>query len=331
MKPSLLKASLKMFMEARVSTFLWGAPGVGKSSIVYEVADEMKKNLHEMRALLYEPIDVRGFPKITKDERTIYCPPEDLPMGANCLLFVDELNQAPMMTQNSFLQLVIPPHKLGSYELPKDCGIIAAGNRETDRAGATRMGTALSNRFVHLNFDLDVDEWLDWAIENDIAPEVYAFIRYRGDLISTFDPAKNDKAFASPRSYEFLSKLIKSGMLKLPKEAWLEIASGTVGEGAATEFIAFTDIWQQLPDPNEVLKKPDTFDIPQKPAVMFALCGALCRIVNDKNADKFFTFANRLAGEWSIRLVNDATKIEPNLKKTKHYIHWASKNVKNML
>lgn len=331
MKPSLLKESLKTLMEARVSTFIWGAPGVGKSSIVYEVANDLKKKLHEMRALLYEPIDVRGFPKITEDNTTIYCPPEDLPVGANCLLFVDELNQAPMMTQNSFLQLIIPPHKLGTYVLPDDCGIIAAGNRETDRAGATRMGTALANRFVHLTFDYDVEEWLDWAIDNDIAPEIYAFIRYRSDLLMTFDPSKNEKAFASPRSYEFLSKVIKSGMFKLPKEAWLEISAGTIGEGAATEFIAFTDIWQQLPDPNEVLKNPENFVIPTKPAIMFALCGALCRKVNDKNSKEFFTFANRLPGEWSVRLVNDATKIEPKLKQTKHYIQWASKNVKNMI
>lgn len=330
MKSVLLKESLKTLMKSKVSVFIWGSPGIGKSSIVYEVANEMKKTLHEMRALLYEPIDVRGFPKV-ENGKTIYCPPEDLPMTANCILFTDELNLAPQMTQNSFLQLIIPPHKLGSYSLPEDCGIIAAGNRETDRVGATRMGTSLANRFVHLKMDLDNDCWLDWAIENDIAPEVYAFIKYRGDLLSTFDPKKDEKAFASPRSYEFLSNIVKGGLFSLPREAQLEIVCGTIGEGPATEFIAFIDIWMSLPDPEGVFKSPKTFQIPEKPAVLFALCGALSRKVSVKNAEPFFDFANRLSGEWSVRLVNDATKIEPKLKNTKNYIQWASKNVKNMI
>ncbi|HPM10341.1 MAG TPA: hypothetical protein PK941_07850 [Paludibacter sp.] len=330
MKASLLKETLKLLMKARVSAFIWGPPGCGKSSIVNQISEEIKKTLYEMRALLYEPIDVRGFPKI-EDGRTIYCPPEDLPTGMNALLFIDELNLAPLMTQNSFLQLVIPPHKLGSYELPTDCGIIAAGNRETDRVGATRMGTSLANRFVHLNMDVDNDEWLDWAIENGIAPEICAFIKYRGDLLMTFDPKKNEKAFASPRSYEFLSNIVNEGLGELPRNAQLEIAAGTIGEGPATEFIAFTDIWRSLPVIEDVLKNPSGFPIPEKPAVLFALCGALSRKATPKTADKFFEFANRLSGEWSVRIVNDAIKIEPKLKATKSYINWASRNVNNMI
>jgi len=332
MKVSALKTALMMLMKARVSVFIWGVPGCGKTSVVYQICDDMKKDLREMRALLYEPIDVRGFPKITKDDRTIYCPPEELPVGANCLLYLDELNQAPMMTQNSFLQLVIPPHKLGTYTLPDDCGIISSGNKETHRAGATRMGTALANRFVHLNMEIDSDEWLMWAIENDIAPEVYAFIKYRPSLLSTFDPAKDEKAFASPRSYEFLSDIVKSGLQELPSDAKLEVVQGTIGEGAGVEFHSFIDIYKSLPDPMEVFKNPKSFNIPEsKPDIMFALCGALSRKVTLKNSDAFFEFANRLPGEWSVMLVQDSTKFEPKLKTTKGYINWASKNVKNMI
>jgi hypothetical protein len=236
-----------------------------------------------------------------------------------------------MLTQNSFLQLTIPPHKLGSYTLPKDCGIVAAGNRETDRAGATRMGTALANRFVHLNFDIDTDEWINWAIENDVVPEICAFIKYRSNLLSTFDPKKDEKAFASPRSYEMLSNIIKAGIYSLPREAQLEVTTGTIGSGAATEFIAFCDIWQSLPDPEEVLKAPSVYPIPEKPAVLFALCGALSRKVTTKNVDNFFIFANRLPGEWSVRLVNDLTKIDPKMKNTKGYISWATKYSKVMI
>lgn len=331
MKPSLIKETLKVLLKARVSVYLWGVPGGGKSSIIYQLTKEMRKTLFEMRALLYEPIDVRGFPKITKDDMTIYCPPEDLPRGLNCLLFLDELNQAPMLTQNSFLQLTIPPYKLGSYQLPKDCGIVAAGNHETHRAGSTRMGTALANRFVHLNYDIDTEEWLDWAIENDLSPINWAFIKYRSELLCTFDPKKDEKAFASPRSHEMLSNIVNEGLFNLPREAQLETAAGTIGQGPATEFIAFADIWQSLPDPEEVIKSPTIVPIPDKPAVLFALCGALSRKVTKKNVDNFFTFAGRLSGEWSVRLVNDASKFDPSIKSTRAYAVWVSKYSKLMI
>ena len=332
MKPSVLKEAIKSALDAKLSVFIWGQPGCGKSSIVYQISEALGKKLHEMRALLYEPIDVRGFP-VVKDGVTSYCPPEELPKEKNSLLFVDELNQAPMMTQNAFLQLVIPPHKLGTYTLPSDCGIIAAGNRETDRAGATRMGTALANRFVHMSFEIDTEEWLDWAIAENIAPEIYAFIRYRSELLSTFDKTKSEKAFASPRSYEFLSKLITCGKLfDLSKATQIETITGTIGEGAATEFIAFVDIWQSLPNPDEVLAKPNDFSVDgMKPNVLYALCGAIARKANVKNESNFFTFAKNLPGEWSIRLIHDATKMEPKLKQTKGYIDWASKFAKYMI
>jgi len=326
MKPSYLKQALLACMKARTSVFMWGPPGCGKSSIVYEITNDLSKTLHEMRALLYEPSDIRGFPSIVNGQ-TITNPPSTLPRQANCLIFLDELNAAPALTQNSLLQLVIPPHKIGDYTLPGDCGIIAAGNRESDRAHTTRMGSALSNRFVHLNFDVDADDWMTWAIQKNLHPLVTAFIRFRPGLLMNFDPSKNEKAFASPRSMEMLSKVLTCGdFLTLPKEVQIGIVYGTIGEGAGAEFMGFLEIWESLPNPDLVFTTPDSVEVPQKPAVLYALCGAISRKVTTKTVDNFFKYLNRIPAEFAVMTVKDAIRKDAKIQNSKAFIGWASKN-----
>jgi hypothetical protein len=105
-------------------------------------------------------------------------------------LFLDELNAAPAMVQASCYQLVLD-RQLGEYTLPEDWAIIAAGNRDSDRAATTRMPTPLRNRFVPFEFEVDLQEWSEWAIQNGIRPEVIAFLRFRPELLSMFDRDNN--------------------------------------------------------------------------------------------------------------------------------------------
>ncbi len=105
---------------------------------------------------------------------------------------LDELNAAPAMVQASCYQLVLD-RKLGEYTLPDGWAIIAAGNRDSDRAATTRMPTPLRNRFVHLDFEADLQEWSEWAIQANVRPEIIAFLRFRPELLSQFD--RDQKAF----------------------------------------------------------------------------------------------------------------------------------------
>ena len=137
------------------------------------------------------------------------------------------------MVQAGCYQLVLD-RRLGEYTLPEGWSIIAAGNRETDRAVTTRMPTPLRNRFTHLNFEVDVQEWCEWAIHSTICPEVIAFIRFKPDLLSAFDRDAN--AFPSPRSWEFVSRILKSAPAR---EIEHELFSGTVVTGQPRNFPHF--------------------------------------------------------------------------------------------
>jgi len=179
---------------ARQPVFIWGVPGCGKSAVVRQLAESLKVRLQDVRALLLDPVDLRGLPFLGSGGRSKWATPEFLPQNGIGILFLGELNAAPAMVQASCYQLVLD-RKLGEYTLPDGWAIIAAGNRDSDRAVTTRMPTPLRIRFVHLEFEVDVQEWSEWAIQAGISPEVIAFLRFRPRLLSSFD--KDARAFAA--------------------------------------------------------------------------------------------------------------------------------------
>ena len=146
----------------RLWPFIWGSPGVGKSSIIGQLARSLNLALRDIRALLLDPVDLRGLPYVA-DGRSKWATPEFLPQEGAGILLLDELNSAPAMVQAAFYQLILD-RRLGEYTLPDGWVIIAAGNRDGDRAHTTRMPTPLRNRFVHLEFEVDAQEWSEWAI-----------------------------------------------------------------------------------------------------------------------------------------------------------------------
>jgi len=319
MKPSVVKDALKQCIAAKRPTHIWGPPGVGKSEIVAQIAKELDLELTDVRAVLLDPVDLRGLPKINDDGMAHWCPPAFLPKDGKGILFLDELNAAPPLVQAACYQLILD-RKLGEYVLPEEWVILAAGNRETDRAVTSRMSSALANRFVHIYFDVDVNDWIDWALGNGITTELIAFIRFRPELLHSFDPKKNEKAFPTPRSWEFVSDVLQAGSSNIE----YELASGIVGEGASTELMAFLKIYRNLPNPDVILLDPSAGEIPQDPATLYAICGSLANKASDQNFGRVVEYSNRLPDEFSVLLIRDAVKRDNQLSLTRAFIEWTS-------
>ncbi|WP_419657106.1 AAA-type ATPase chaperone [Desulfosarcina variabilis str. Montpellier] len=319
MKPSRIINTLKTLIDVRQPVFIWGAPGVGKSQVVALVARKQGLSLVDVRAVLLDPVDLRGLPHIDNNRRACWCPPEFLPVDGKGILFLDELNAAPPLVQAACYQLVLD-RRLGEYRLPDGWSIVAAGNRETDRAVTHRMPSALANRFVHLDFDVDANEWLTWAQGNDIAPEVTAFIRFRPTLLHAFDHQKDDKAFPTPRSWEFVSRIMNQKHQAVPD---LELIAGVVGEGAAAEFCGFLRIYHNLPDPETLLESPETAEVPDDPATLYAVCELLSQRTDMSNLPRMMTYAKRLPPEFSVLLVRDAARLNSAIVQTPDFNSWA--------
>ncbi|WP_319522444.1 MoxR family ATPase [uncultured Desulfosarcina sp.] len=319
MKPSHIIETLKTLIEIRQPVFVWGAPGVGKSQVIAQVARQEALELVDVRAVLLDPVDLRGLPRIDDNNRACWCPPEFLPTGGKGILFLDELNAAPPLVQAACYQLVLD-RQLGEYRLPDGWSIVAAGNRETDRAVTHRMPSALANRFVHLNFKVDDTEWLAWAQDVGIAAEVSAFIRFRPNLLHAFDPQKDDKAFPTPRSWEFVSRIMNRQAKVIPD---LELIAGVVGEGAAAEFCGFLRIYHDLPDPQVLIDNPETAEVPEDPATLYAVCELLAEKTDSENLHGIMTYARRLPPEFSVLLVRDAARANSAIIDTPDFNDWA--------
>lgn len=327
MKPTDVTLALDTLVQTGLPGFLWGSPGIGKSDLVRQTAERHGLQLIDVRAVLLDPVDLRGLPRINGDNKAHWCAPDFLPTAGAGILFLDELNAAPPLVQAACYQLVLD-RKLGEYSLPADWRIVAAGNRETDRAVTSRMPSALANRFIHISVDTDLQDWVSWALSAGIQTEVIAFLRFRPGLLHAFDPARNDKAFPTPRSWAFVSSILAGN----PAEAIRhELLSGTVGEGAATEFVAFLRICHSLPSPDAVLMNPGTAEVPTDPATLYALTGALARKASANTMDSLMTYAGRMPAEFSVLLVKDILRSDPQLANTRAYIDWAANHAEVLI
>lgn len=320
MKASAISSALHALFAAGQPAFVWGGPGIGKSAVVRQLAAELAIPLQDIRAVLLDPVDLRGLPFLGSDGRSKWATPEFLPRDGSGILFLDELNAAPAMVQASCYQLVLD-RKLGEYRLPEGWEIIAAGNRDSDRAVTTRMPTPLRNRFVHLEFEVDVQEWSEWAIQAGLRPEVIAFLRFRQELLSVFD--RDATAFPSPRSWEFVSRILDA---KPNQSVEHELFAGAVGTGAATEFSAFVRMFRELPNIDAILLNPLKEPVPENAAAQYAVASALARVASDTNFDRVCAYLDRMPTEFRVLTVRDASLREPAIRHTAAYTKWAIEN-----
>jgi hypothetical protein len=259
--------------------FLWGPPGIGKSELVQSITDEMKGHMIDLRLGQMDPTDIRGIPFYNKDNGLMdWAPPIDLPskeLAAKypiVVLFFDEMNSAAPSVQAAAYQLVLN-RRIGKYELPDNVVIVAAGNREGDKGVTYKMPAPLSNRFVHLEMRVDFESWQKWAVSNNIHKDVVGYVSFAKQDLFDFDPKSSSRAFATPRSWTFVSDLLGDD---LPADVETDLVSGTVGDGTAIKFMAHRKIAGKMPNPTEILEgKVKTLEVKEVSA-MYSLTVSMC-------------------------------------------------------
>ncbi|MGE4293226.1 MAG: AAA family ATPase [Desulfovibrio sp.] len=327
MTPNQIASALQILLAIRQPVFIWGPPGVGKSQVVRQAAEAMNMEIADIRAVLLDPVDLRGLPRITDQGESVWCQPSFLPRGGRGIVFLDELNAAPPLVQAACYQLILD-RRIGEYVLPDGWTVVAAGNRETDRAVTHRMPSALANRMVHLHFESNLFDWIEWARCHGIDPRVIAFLKLRPALLHDFDPQRAEKAFPSPRSWEFASAILAAAATR--SEA-INIIAGTVGKGAAAELDGFLRIHDQLPDVEQMLSNPESADIPEDPAVICAVCESLARRASTENMPGLATLAMRMPAEFGVLLMREAAASDPSIVGTEAFGQWASANAQVLM
>ena len=264
---------------------LWGAPGIGKSQIISQVAIEHNVPMIDIRLSQMEPSDLRGIPFKNGDLVDWSIPsllPDAARHGEQGILFLDEITSAPPTVSAAAYQLILD-RRLGDYIVPEGWVIFAAGNRQGDRGVTYSMPAPLANRFSHYELDVNLDDWVAWAYKNNIDERIIGFLRYRPEHLFEFDPAHNPVAFPSPRTWEFAYRALQKfdDNLNLFRQA----ASACVGEVAGVEVATFIEHLEDLPDLDAIVNG-ESVSIPDAIDLQYAICSALVgRAISVKDKD----------------------------------------------
>jgi hypothetical protein len=323
-KPSQLEAEIDTNARCKRNTMIWGGPGIGKSQLVYQAAKRHNALVFEIRANLYDPVDVRGGLKVVEQKngtfKTCYGIPEDYPdtnYTGPVWVFIDELPNATKATMSALMQLLLD-RKIGTYVLPPQTVMVAAGNRAQDRAAVHEMPTPVKDRFDHYTLEPDVDDFTAYAHKAGIDESIISFVRFKPQYLHAVTPTEN--AWPTPRAWEGLSQ-------KLPHMSdWFYGTASVVGDGVAGEYLAFREIYKELPTIEDIIARPTSTKVPEKPSTLFAVAGQCAAHATNKDFKQILKYIERLPPEYQVCAIKDSLGKDKSLITNEHFQKWTVDN-----
>lgn len=324
MKPTQLIKFLTHAIKHKKSVLVKSRPGVGKSDIVTQTCQAAGVELIISHPVVSDPTDYKGLPYASNGVANF------LPFGElkkimdatkPTVFFLDDLGQAPASVQAACMQILLA-REINGHKISDEVTFIAATNRKEDKAAVSGILEPVKSRFRSIvDLDVDHDDWIRWALNNNMPNELMAFIRWKPQILDEFTPTKDIVNTVCPRTVAAVGDWQNSG---LNPDLYYEVFTGAAGEGFATEYTAFLKIWNDLPNIDQILMNPDKAKVPTEPGVLFAVGGAIAARVNDVTADNAFHYIKRLPVENGAACVKDILLRKPELNMTTGYIDWAS-------
>ena len=328
--------------------FLWGPAGIGKSDGVKQLAARLeestgkKVNVTDVRLLLFSPVDLRGVPVADEHRRfTNWLKPRIFDMDPSKdvinILFLDELSAAPQSVQASAYQITLD-RRIGEHVLPDNCIVIAAGNRTTDQSVSYKMPKALCNRLMHYNIMNGFDSWKQWAILNGIDSRIIGYLGFDNSKLCA-EPDSGDLAYPTPRSWAFVSNILKifDGPDALKK--CHQLISACVGSDTAVEFESWCRVCRNLPSTAEILRGT-CHTYPQTQDALFALTAGLVAAVRGKGEDlrldeleNLCAYASQFPPDFAMTFFKDLNALDNSrllLMKCRSMQNWLAKNKKRL-
>ena len=345
---------------------LISSPGIGKSSLIKQIAKKQNLKVVDVRLSQLDPADLNGFPHIYKDaqgnQRAGYVPMNIFPIEGDPLpvrdhksvitvvdveqntiqarktlgdpyqgwiLFLDEYNAATPNVQAAAYKIVLDK-LIGMHPLHKKCLVATAGNLMTDKAIVNRQSTATQSRIAHIVIRVCNDTWHWWADKYGIDPRVKAFLKFKPALLHAFDPNHTDLTFPCPRTWEMTSDIVTPMKDKVPMSK-LPLLAGCVGVGAAREFHSFTEVFNDLPSITEIINNPEGIPLRDEPSVHFALSGLIGHHMKPDNAQALIKFLNRLGADFQVITLRQAIARDINLLKSEAIMTWLKFNTQELI
>lgn len=292
---SALRRVIAAAVRSNTNILLYGHPGVGKTASISAMARQWGYHTEVVVGSNREPQDFLGLP-YENDGMTAYLDVDWARRAADAnkaIVFFDEFSTGGE-TFKAMLR-VLGERVVGNLEMPDTVSFIAACNPVDIAVDGTDLPGPIANRFVHLDWHFDAEEWLT-NVTSDFQAIAYdslsthitdadrtatkamfsAYLNARRDRINPGqpdDPTQASRAWPSPRSWTYAMNLVAE-LDPGDNEAWLLALTGAVGERDATAFLAWK-AQADLYDPLWALDHIDKIDFTGRPDRVFALLSAV--------------------------------------------------------
>lgn len=326
---------IRKTLIAGLVPYLKSSPGIGKSAMIAEIANDWNLKLIDHRISTSAPTDLTGLPEI-QNGRASFNPfdifpiegKDEVPKGKNgWLLFLDEFNSGSKAVLAAAYKLVLDK-KVGLHNLHPKVAIVCAGNRDTDRAITTSIGTALQSRLITYNIELNNDEFINHVmIKQKWDDRVIAYLSSDPKKIDDFNPAHTDDTFCCPRTWDFFQRQIKG---EPTTRADLPMAAGTITSGVAADFYTFLDVYLDMPKFEDVLREPNSHPIPTNPQLKWAVVSSFSQKVNKKNFNQVATYIGRFDMTFQVLFFRMTLPNNPELRELPEFGPIAVKFAKYM-
>lgn len=338
MTPTQLSTYLSFAFANKFPVLITGAPGIGKTDIVKEAAATAKIKLIISHPVVSDPTDYKGLPFAGSNGKADFLPFGDLYELINTTeelgFFIDDIGQAPAAVQAAIMQLLLA-REINGHKISDLVTFVAATNRKQDKAGVSGILEPVKSRFNSIvELEVSADDWVRWALNNNMPIELIAFIRFKPALLNDFKASKEIVNSPSPRTVTSIGKQTNAGLLNIPgitKEMENEIYKGAAGEGFAIEYSAFLQLFRNMPNVDQIILNPTGADVPTEAGILYGLSGALAHKMNDNNLPAIVKYLERIPGEFAVSCMKDAITKKPALTNTRAFIEFASSKVGNMI
>jgi hypothetical protein len=320
-------------IEVNHPIMLVGSPGTGKTSIIEQACTKAGVKLLVSHPVVSEPTDYKGLPFPSKDgTEAHFLPYGDLLQLINAeeklVFLLDDLGQAPSSVQAACMQMILA-RTIDGKKISDHVVFMACTNSREDKAGVSMILEPVKSRFVSIiKIEISTDDWVSWALHNDIPAELIGFIRFRPNLLEKFEPTRDMTNSPCPRTVENVAKIQNSGYDPV---TWRELFSGAAGEGFANEYMAFLELFNDLQTIEEILKNPTNAIVPTQSNRLWAICGGLAANVNISNIAKILIYINRIPKAFQVMVLKDCLQKEPNIINESKVMDWVEENQSHIL
>lgn len=325
--PRQVKEAVTKCLFAGLVPYVQSSPGMGKSSIMRDIAKQLNLKMIDHRLSTSEPTDMTGLPRFNADGSAAFAPfiemfpieGTPLPEGKDgWMLFLDEFNSASKSVQAAAYKLILD-RMVGQHKLHENVVICCAGNLATDRAIVNPLSTAMQSRVVHIEMTIDFDQWLqDVALKQNYDNRIVAFLSQYTSKLMDFRPDHQDKTFCCPRTWEFVNKLVNGQ--KITGEDTILLA-GTITSGTAADFVQFSKIYASVVSVDAILADPNNIPVPATASEKWSVVARMMEKLSADTVDKMAIYIDKFDTSFQILFYRSILIRKPELRSSKAFIN----------